>query len=402
MIPYLNLIESFDALDDYLVQFTYLGSSRVLKNALRITESGSSSSSTIVYERETTRFDKNHTIPGGTLQNGKTYLASVRVEVNDEWSEWSPKVEFTCLAKPNLTFHSLDNENYVFNNDIMMQVLFRQEQGERVEKYQFYLLDRNKTLEVRYPVRLPDLASPNILQERINNLIKGRLYYVGIRVWTRSGVIYYEDKEFIPQYITPSLDSIVIAETQKDTGQVLIQSYLKQLLGTQVKPRDPNKEMINDVDYGYWKDDFIIIPKEKPLFYEKLGMAKASDWVAKVWCENVLNGTMLEFSKIADGYPHLKFIKYDDRIVCEKELDGIVSRTRSNIVPNLKLQNFYLYIRVIEFRVEMKIVPQYPSSIKLKQSSGIYGGAGSIKLQTTILPSNAMNKTVKYSVNKKY
>ena len=341
---------------DYLATYTYLGSSRVLKNELRITEANASN--TNVYQRQSTRFDKNHTIPSGTLTNGKTYRASIRVEIDGQWTEWSPRVEFTCLATPTLAFHSLDNENYVFNNDIMMQVLFRQEQGERVEKFQFSLLDRNKTPEVTYPVRVPNASSPNILQERMQNLIKGRMYYVGIRVWTRNGIVYYEDKEFIPQYITPSLDGIVTVETQKDTGQVLVQSYLKQLLGTQVKPSIAGKDIIHDIDYSYFRDEFVVVPKEKPLMYTRLGMAKASDWIAKVWCENVLNGTMLEFAKQGNGYPHLKFIKYDDRIVCEKELDGIVSMTRSNIVPNLKLKNFYLYIKVIEFRVEMKIVPK--------------------------------------------
>lgn len=366
MQPYLNPISNFDSKLDYLLTYIYLGSSRVLKNEVKIREAVQGSNP--IYTRTSSKFDKNHLIPSGSLTNGKTYWASIRVEIEGEFTEWSPEVQFTCLSTPTLKFNSLDSENYVFNDDIMMQVLYIQEQGERIETFQFTLLDQHKQAITKYPVRMPDVMTPNVLQERVTNLSKGKLYYIGIRITTKNGINYYEDHEFIPQFITPTLEGIITTENQDDTGQVLIQSYIKQMLGTHVKPSIPGMALANDIEYSYWKDSWIIIPREKPLMYTRLGMAKASDWVAKVWCENIVNGTMLDFAKQDSGHPHIKFIKYDNYIVCEKELAGIVSRTKSNIVKDLKLKKFFLYIKVVEYRVQMKIIPYQVDEVEEAKS----------------------------------
>ena len=92
--------------------------------------------------------------------------------------------------------------------------------------------------------------------------------------------------------------------------------------------------------------------------YTRLGMAKASDWITKVWCKNVLNGTMFRFAEEENGGVHINFVKHDDYITCEKEYMGVKSRTKSNVVTGLGLKEFYLYIKIIEYRVQMKIVPK--------------------------------------------
>lgn len=356
MQPLLNLINNYDANTDYTVEYTYLGASRITTNELSIREAKVEAKP--VYTRQSTKFDKNHTIPKGSLENGKTYWASIRVQTESGWTEWSPEVTFMCLTTPKLVFDSLDSENYIYNDDIMMRVIYRQQQGEKVKTYRFTLLDQNKQPIERYPVRTPDESSPNILQERMRNLIKGKLYYVGIRIETRNGLVHYADHEFIPHFITPTLNGVIKTELQEATGQVLVQSFLKQMLGTQTKPFIEGMDIANDEAYTYYKDDWIIIPHQKPLMYKRLGMSKASDWIAKIWCKNVPNGVMLDFSKEDGGLPKLTFIKHDDYITCEKTQGGIKSRTKSNVVKGLKLKEFYLYIKVVEYRIEMKIVPK--------------------------------------------
>lgn len=356
MKPYINLIENFDAKNRYTVTYTYLGSERITTNQLQIREAVSGSEP--IYDRVSTRFDKNHTVPENILTNGKSYWAKLRVQLNENnWSDWSSEIEFMCLATPVLTFDSLDEKNYVYNNDVSMSVIYRQEQGERVETYQFTLMSQNKTPITKYPTRIPDTANPNVFTERMSNLVKGRLYYVGVRITTRNGINYYETHEFIPHFVTPSLEGIVEVKNNGDAGQVLVQSYLKQMLGTQTKPFIPSAPTDTPDNYTYIDGEWIIIPKEMPLMYTRLGMAKASDFITKVWCKNVLNGEMLYFTEENGGGVGMKFIKHDDYITCEKEYLGIKSRTRSNIVENLGLKEFYLYIKVVEYRIEMKIVP---------------------------------------------
>lgn len=357
MKPFLNLIENFDASIDYTVQFTYLGSSRMIRNKLSIREFNSDIP---VYERETTKFDKNHVIPAGALVNGKSYKAKIQVmqEVGSEWTGWSPEVDFICLSTPVIVFDNIDSQKFVYNNDIMMTAIYRQAQGEKVETYQFSLMDENKVSLIEYPTRIPDPRTPNIFEERMSDLIKGRLYYVACSVTTLNGIRYKETKEFIPQFIAPTINGVIEVSNQGNSGQVLVQSYLKQMLGTQVKPYVPYGDDDGEWNYVFLDDDWIIIPPKNPLIFTDLGMAKSSDWIAKVWCKNVENGVMLDFTRELGRPTKLTFVKHDDYITCEKEGMGIKSRTKSNTVKGLKLKEFYLYIRVIEFRVQMKIVPK--------------------------------------------
>lgn len=356
MKPHINLINNFDAKKEYVITYNYLGSERITTNQLQIREAKSGSDP--LYDRKSTKFDKDHVVPEGTLVNGKSYWVKLRVQLDEnKWSDWSSEMEFMCLATPVLTFDSLDEKNYIYNNDVSMSVIYRQEQGERVETYQFTLMNQNKTPIKRYPTRIPDSSSPNVFTERMSDLVKGRLYYAGVRIKTRNGINYYETHEFIPHFVTPSLEGIVAVKNNGDAGQVLVQSYLKQMLGTQTKPFIHNAPSDAPDNYTYIDEEWIIIPEEMPLMYTRLGMAKASDFITKVWCKNVLNGTMLHFTEEDGEGVGMKFIKHDDYITCEKEYLGIKSRTRSNVVKNLRLKEFYLFIKVVEYRVTMKIVP---------------------------------------------
>lgn len=353
MKPYVNLMSNFDATKEYVITYTYLGAERILTNEVSIREAKPNAKP--VYTRESTKFDKNHTIPANTLENGKSYLIKIRVKVDGKWSEWSAESRFLCLSEPVIKFQSLDEKSYVYNNDILMTAIYRQEQGERVKTYQFTLMDENKVPIVKYPVRYPDVSSPNILQERINSLVKGRMYHIGCRVITYNGLNHLEVHEFVPHYIAPSLDGIIQTKPQSDSGQILVQTYLKQLLGTQTKPYIPNAPNDDPINYAFLNNEWIVIPPTMPLSYVRLGMAKASDWVGKIWCKNVLNGVMLDFSREFGDGVHIKFIKYDDYIVVEKEYNGVVSRTKSNVIKGLKLNPFFMYIKVVEFRISVRI-----------------------------------------------
>lgn len=352
--PILNKVSNFDANKDYTFHFTYLGAERTTTNMISIREDGVDGKT--AYEREVNKFDRLHGLDKGTLKNGTTYYAKVRVKELSGWSDWSPEVKFFCLETPNISFDMIDSKNFVYNDDISMSAIYRQAQGEPVVNYQFTLYDQRHVTIQQYPVRVPAEHSPNRFAERVQGLVKGRLYYIACKVITKNGIVYTGEHQFVPQYIVPTIDGIIHPKLVEEEGQIVVQALLKQLLATQAKPFIPNKTSDSDHHYTYYKDDFVIIPANNPLMFTKLGMAKASDWSAKVWCMNVPNGLFLDFApELGEGI-HVKFIKYDDYIVCEKEYSGLKSRTKSNVVEGLKLSNFYLYIKVKEFRVEMKIV----------------------------------------------
>lgn len=358
MQPFLSHVGNFDAKKGYEFEYTYLGAERILTNELSIREN--KKNSVPVYNGTSTKFDKIHILSSGVLQNGKSYLAKIRVKVGEEWSEWSSEVSFTCLATPKFVYQSLQDGKFVYNNDILMNIVFQQEQGDKVDTFEFVLMDHNKVPIKKYPVRRPLLKSPNLLQERITDLVKGRLYYIGCRVRTVNGVDFFDSHELIPHFAAPSLLGKIKTHNQSDSGQILIQSYLKQTLGVQTRPHIEGKELVSPLSYVYLEDDWVVIPPDKPLQYKRLGMAQASDWVGKIWCKNIPNGTFLEIYPENNNGIGMKFIKYDDYIVCEKEflnegVMGIKSRSRSNIVSGLGLKQFYMYVKVIEFRVDIYI-----------------------------------------------
>lgn len=360
MQPYINYIENYDAKLPYTIEYKYLGAERVITNEISIRENVKNGK--VIYTAKSTKFDKNHIVPANKLSNGTSYAAKLRVQLaSDEWSEWSPEMTFTCLATPILEFQSLDDKNYIYNNDVEMVVVYKQEQGEKIDTYQMSLLNENKVPITTYPTRMPEETSPNVLTERMSDLVKGRLYYIGCRVTTKNGINFFDTHEFIPHYIAPSFTGIINVQNQNDGGQVMVQTFLKQMLGTQTTPfidGEEGKEDLANV-YSYVDNEWVVIPKNKPLMYQRLGMAKASDWIAKIWCKNVQNGLFLRFTR-TNGEPiEIRFYKHDNYITCEKEYLDIKSRTISNIVSGLKLNEFYLYIKVIEYRVQMTIIPKF-------------------------------------------
>lgn len=363
--PIINTVSNFDATEDHTFKYTYLGFESTVTTEMSIRED--KPNSTAVYDDTWDSFDKIHVLQKNTLSNGHSYLAKLRVKIDDShWSEWSAETTFMCFDKPHFTWEQIGDSKFIYTNQAKFSVIYTQAQSEPVEKYQFTLLDERHNTVNEYPVRVPDPLTPFRFTEDIGDLKKGKLYYLKCKVITKHDMIYETIEEFIPQYIVPTLSSIVQPKMIAEDGQVSILMLLKQILGTPAKPYIPNRATDSDYHYSYWKNDLVIIPKDNPLMFTRLGMAKASDFVAKVWCQNVGNGLMLDWMTRTDEKnpnglgPKISFYKHNDYITAEKTFGKIKSRTRSNIIPGLGRQPFYLYIKVQEYRIEMYIekIPQ--------------------------------------------
>lgn len=364
MQPILNYVSNFDAKKDYKFEFTYLGSEKIVTNEVEIRVDAINTEP--IYKRQTTKFDKNHVLPAHVLSNGVSYKAKIRIMLEDgSWSVWSPEESFTCLATPNVIFENLEEEKYVYNNDVMFRAFFQQEQGDRVDTYRFVLLNSNKIPIKKFDVRRPETYSPSVMQERINNLEKGRLYYLSIYINTKAGVDFIATHEFVAHYVAPSTAGIIRAYNEKSEGTVIVQSTISQNLGIQVAPN-----LVEDtesgipfmpVDYVYLDNSKIVIPPHRPLMFSNLGMAQASDFIMKLWCENIPDGKFIEIQTENKNGVGLRLEKHDDVIVMVKEWlneddNGIKSRHRSNrIEGGIGRRGFYLYLKVIEFRPEIYV-----------------------------------------------
>ena len=352
------MASNFDARNEYTFTYTYLGAEQTRGSQLSIREDKLNSSP--VYEKDQNSLDKNHILPSGTLRNGTAYLAKIRVKTdskeNNGYSDWSPEISFSCYTTPKIIFDTIDQKQFIYTDDVLMSALYIQEQNDPVSTFQFTLYDQRHVIVQSFAQRVPDGSSPTRFSERMSNLQKGKLYYVGLKVRTKHDIVYEQLQEFTAQYLTPSINGVVHPSMNTDEGQISIELFLKQLLGTSAKAYIPNRKSTNQNYYTYWKDDYVIVPKNNPLMYTKLAMAKASDWIAKVWVMDVQEGLFMDFAPRNGEGQHIQFYKEQDYIRCVKKFDHITSSTRSNVIPGLGLKPFYLYIYVHEYRVEMKIV----------------------------------------------
>jgi len=352
--PIINSIDNFDAKKDYEMHFYYLGAKRSTRNQISIREA--IPLSTPVYEGITSELNSVHMIPANSLTNGKKYWIKVRVTTDDtNWGVWSEEAEFYCLSTPVVRFETIDDHGLVYNDDLMMTAVYSQSEGEMVETYQFTLYDDHKQTITAFPTRFPSVDSPNRFEERVSGLVKGKTYHMGAHIKTVKGLEINYLKPFVPQYQVPTIDGVLRTTNESEHGQVIVEAFMKQVLGTQVKPFVPNSKNDNDDNYTYLNKDWVIIPDSKPLIFTKLGMGAAKDFKIKLWCKNIANGVFIDMSQDGGDGIHLKFVKYDNYITCEKEYGSVRSRVRSNVVDGLGMSEFYLYIEVVAFRVRMLV-----------------------------------------------
>jgi hypothetical protein len=354
IFPSLLSIQPFDALKGTSIYFTYTGSRQALDNNLVITnvETGE-----IVYNFEYSSFEKTHPIPPNTLNNGSVYKAKIRVKFNDgTYSPYSNEVQFRTFQTPVLDIDNIDGLGHVYNQDVTFIATYSQADGENVKTYRFSLYDENEDLIQHYPVRAPQQL--NEIVELIEGLEKGKAYFVECLIETTNGVVWTHRERFIPMYIVPSVNGLISTESDKDEGFVRINANLKQVLGTQVKGTAQNigLEDYDSDNYEYIDDEWVVIPKNRPLIFKGLGMNRASDFVMKLWCKNVPSGTMFaELSPVDDTGIPIKLYKYDNRIVAVKEYNGVTARYTSNVVLIPQDAEFMVYVKAIEHRLDISL-----------------------------------------------
>lgn len=350
--PMLSRVAPFDALKGTSIYFTFSGSKQSLENNLTIKEKITGMA---VYDFDYTGFEKVHHLPPNVIQNGKTYVAKLRVKFLDgSYSPFSNEVEFTTVRTPVIDIENIDGQGYVYNSDVTFVARYSQDNGEMVRTYRFNLYDEQEDLIKSFPLRSPEGAGL-VLQETATNLEKGKGYFIECIVETMSGFIWSQREKFIPLYIVPSINGIVQTRNDSEEGFVRITANLKQLLGTQVRATDPNDTYISD-NYKYEDEEWVIVPNNNPIVFRGMGMNRASDFVMKVWCKDIPIGSKFLEVSPADGEGiSIKFYRYADRIVAEKDYAGIKSRYVSNIVSVPKSGQFMLYARVIEHRIELVI-----------------------------------------------
>ncbi|HDX9663342.1 TPA: hypothetical protein ROX91_002041 [Bacillus cereus] len=351
--PSLIVIPPFDATKGASIYYTYTGSKQSLKNQLVVTDI---KTNMIVYSFEYSSFEKVHHVPPNTLENGKSYKAKIKVLLSDGGdSPYSNEVQFKTFSNPVLDIDNIDGQGYVYNSDVTFIANYNQKEGEPVKHYRFSLFDENEDLIENYPIRVP--RAPNVLTEVVSGLEKGKGYFIECAIETINGVRWTHRERFIPLYIVPSVNGVINTRNDADEGTIKVTANLKQLLGTQVTGGGRTNSIGQVLDeYEYEDEEWIIVPKDKPVIFKGLGMNRASDFVMKIWCKKIPNGKkFLDLSPVDDTGIAIEFWKYADRVIAVKKYGKSVARYCSNVIVIPDSSAFMLYAKAIEHRIELSI-----------------------------------------------
>lgn len=358
--PSLLAIQPFDATKGASIYFTYTGSKQSLKNHLVISDAKTNA---VLYSFEYSSYEKVHHLPPNIIPNGKEYKAKIRVISSDgDPSPYSNEVQFKTFSNPVLDIDNIDGQGYVYNSDVTFIALYSQSEGEPVKTYRFSLFDENEDLIENYPIRVP--SAPNTLTEVVKGLEKGKGYFIQCSIETVNGVVWTHRERFIPLYIVPSVNGVINTRNDRDEGVVKVTANLKQLLGTQVSGGSRTSVDSNSntggaqikEEYQYEDEEWVIVPKGKPVIFKGLGMNRASDFVMKVWCKKIPNNTkFLDLSPVDDTGIAIEFWKYSDRVIAVKKHGGITSRYCSNVIVIPDSSAFMLYAKAIEHRIDLSI-----------------------------------------------
>lgn len=347
MKPTLHSIQSFDARKGASIYYSYTGSKQISSNELTITNVATG---LVVYKYESQSYEKVHHIPPAILQNGKTYKAEIKVIHSDGTaSDFSNTVQFYTVSTPVLDIMSIDGQGYVYNTDVTFVANYSQSEDELIKRYRFSLYDENDFLLKNYPMRYNDTNEIlTSVSETINDLRKGKGYYVEVSIETEKGMFHSQKERFIPMYVTPAVRGVIEAENDEDNGFVRVNARLKQLLGTAITANEY-------YNYNYIDKDWIEIPNEAPILFKGLGMNRASDFIMKVWFKSIPIGEMFLSLTQEDGLISIDFYRYEDRVVAKKYIDNVGAVYTSNVLNVDKDENVFMYVKVIEHRIEIII-----------------------------------------------
>lgn len=143
MKPIIKPITTFDASNEYPVEFSWSGS-RAYGNRLVIYDAESLST---VYDETIQTYALSHTIPAGTLTNGNKYLAQISVyDYQSVNSELSNKYAFYVFSTPTFEFENITDEKTFDSSSVQAIVKYSQAEYEYISSYKFYLYDANNNI----------------------------------------------------------------------------------------------------------------------------------------------------------------------------------------------------------------------------------------------------------------
>ena len=147
MQAYIYSITPFDALRTATIYYNWTGVQKQVKITVY-----QISASNPVYENEVVTNLKQVEIPGGELENGQSYKAIVTIKDSSNRENSSNEVQFLCRETPSFQFdwgdteHGPNNEYFLNAFAFMFNVIYTQNNGEKLNSWQLDLYSSDRVL----------------------------------------------------------------------------------------------------------------------------------------------------------------------------------------------------------------------------------------------------------------
>jgi len=276
-IPQILAISPFDSTQSHTINFQVLSGDQCTGNILTVYNN---SNNAVVFTNTISSLILSHIIPANSLVNGTTYKCTIQTKnALNQTSNASSSIVFKCLSPAIITFTNIVSGK-VYNQNVTFSATYSQNQSELLQQYEYFIFDSNKILIQSYPVQYADGSQP--LTQLIENLENNVVYYVQILSISINGQSSDSGYiQFTPNFIVPLLNATLITQNVKETGSVLIQSNIVQLIGTMTSgtPTYTNSTWIDLSNSQVTFDTGFSLPQD--------------NFCLKLWCKNLPNDVIL-------------------------------------------------------------------------------------------------------------
>ena len=271
--PILNPIAAFDGMTSQTISFIVIGGAQVIGNRLIISDNQTGRQ---IYNNTQSTMKLEHTIPAGTLSNGRYYNAVIyTIDSSGTQSMASVAVPFYCYSQPTLTIDNIPSSETIENGTYQFTGSYLQSEGEALNSYQFTLYDSNKNILSQTP--LIYYETDDSLSYTFVGMSNDTSYYVSLTGETVNNTkITSGLKYFTVRYLQPASFAICDLVNDCDNGFIQISSNIVAIDGKsnpeppiyiddkEVDLRDPDSwvrwgegfSIKNDFTMRVWGRDF--------------------------------------------------------------------------------------------------------------------------------------------------
>lgn len=351
--PMLSDIKTFNAKKDKTINFNVIGGNQVVGNNLVIERLDNN---TAVYNESQETFNFTHTIKSDSLENGVNYRAKIRTkDINNNWSDFSDTVLFWCFTEPELLITNIDyeNQNRVYNQTVLFNTTYKQNENEILQSYRYLLYNSNKELLESFPEKYSDGSTP-LIQE-VTGLKNSTLYYIEVKTISPHGNIGTTGLiNFKPLYVTPQLSVAIEAENLPEQGAIRINTSIVQTI---LRLYDNNGVIINPEDVEYVKSEWLDMTRVD--YAELVGDGSLnttqSDFFLQLWCKKLPEDKI--FLTFSSPYGQVEMFKRDNTIRVNKTLYELKNGNyfKSNELVVGEDEEIVIYMRQEDELIDLKI-----------------------------------------------